>query len=329
MESAEFRLHATAPSGSFFNFADSGNKNNGHGSILMSWFAVQTGDALYFDDTYFENPTDGGRFAGIGLIWLSQFKESISRTLPISWYGNGSNPVAVFREAANDPKDFYMAVKGGKAHLSHGNMDAGTFVFDLNGVRWAMDPGNQRYYLLNKIGFNLSGHCQECPRWTLLTKKNQGHNTITINDQLYHVDGKASIIDFKDGVQPEVTIDLTPLYNGNITSAHRRVVKESGSSILIDDLIEINDSTKLITWGMMTVADVQPTKTGAILSQEGKELELTILSPPNISVSIISLDPAPLEIDKQIESFKRIEIRIPAYVVKNGIENIKVRLSEK
>ena len=36
--------------------------------------------------------------------------------------------------------------------MIHGNMDAGTFVFELNGVRWVVDPGNQSYYPLNKIG---------------------------------------------------------------------------------------------------------------------------------------------------------------------------------
>ncbi|MFT4569063.1 MAG: hypothetical protein ACI9FN_004033, partial [Saprospiraceae bacterium] len=68
---------------------------------------------------------------------------------------------------------------------------------------------------------------------------------------------------------------------------------------------------------------------GAVLSQDGKELNLTILSPENVSISIISLDPAPLEIDKQIESSKRIEIRVPAYTVESGTGNIQVRLSSK
>ncbi|MFT6868395.1 MAG: hypothetical protein ACJA08_003248, partial [Cyclobacteriaceae bacterium] len=44
---------------------------------------------------------------------------------------------------------------------------------------------------------------------------------------------------------------------------------------------------------------------------------------------VISLDPAPMEIDKQIENFKRIEIRVPAYTVEGGKGNIQVRLSAK
>ena len=329
MESASFRLHATAPSGQFFNFADSGDKNNGGGSVLMSWFAGKTSDKLYFDEKFYENPVDAGRFTGPGLVWLSEFNEEKSSKLSNEWYGNGENPVAVFRGKGDNPNQFYLGVKGGKAHLSHGNMDAGTFVFDLNGVRWVMDPGNQRYYLLNKIGFNLAGHCQECPRWTLLTKKNQGHSTITVNDELFNVDGHAKIVNFEDGANPEVTIDLTELYTNNLSSLTRRFVKESDQSILIEDSYVVNDSTETITWGLMTLADVQPTKNGAILTQEGKQLKLDILSSEDLNISVISLDPPPLEIDKTIENFKRIEIRIPAYLAEAGKGQLKVRLSAK
>ncbi|MBT6767164.1 MAG: hypothetical protein HOA90_21745, partial [Prolixibacteraceae bacterium] len=180
MESPSFVLQATAPSGEAFNFADCGSTNRGRVAVLMTWFASKTGDDLYLDSEFFAKPENMGRMAAPGLIWLSQFEKKKSSSLTTQWHGNGKNPVAIFRDKEND---FYLGAKGGKAHLSHGNMDAGTFVFELNGVRWVIDPGNQSYYPLNKIGFNLSGHCQDCPRWTLLTKRNDAHSTITVNDE--------------------------------------------------------------------------------------------------------------------------------------------------
>jgi hypothetical protein len=206
-------------------------------------------------------------------------------------------------------------------------MDAGTFVFELDGVRWVIDPGNQSYYPLNRIGFKLSDHSQDGERWTLLTKKNQGHSTVTVNDARFLVNGQATISDFKDSGTPEVTIDMTPLYGNNLKSFSRRFVKESNRSVLIEDHFEINDSTKTITWGLMTQAEVQPTKTGALLKQGGKSLRLEFFSTPGLSVSVISLEPPPLKIDKTIENLKRIEIRIPAWTVENGKGEIKVRLS--
>lgn len=327
MESVDFNLYVTAPSGYFFNFADSGDKKDGDDSVLRAWFAAKTGDGLYFDQAFFEKPEEAGRFAGPGLVWLSQFSQRKVSELPLNWHGNGANPVAVFRGDKADPGHYFLAVKGGKANLSHGNMDAGTFVFELDGVRWVTDPGNQSYYPLNRIGFKLSDHSQDGERWTLLTKKNQGHSTITVNDARFLVNGQATITEFKNSSTPEVSIDMTPLYGNNLKSLSRRFVKESNQSVLIEDSFEINDSTKTITWGLMTQAEVQPTKTGAILKQDDKTLKLEILSKPGLSVSVISLDPPPLSIDKTIENLKRIEIRIPAWMVENGKVNLKVRLS--
>jgi hypothetical protein len=327
MESADFFLHVTAPSGYFFNFADSWDKKDGEDSVLRAWFAAKTGDGLYFDKNFFEIPEEAGRFAGPGLVWLAQYSQRKVSELPLNWHGNGANPLAVFRGDKADPGQFFLAVKGGKANLSHGNMDAGTFVFELDGVRWVTDPGNQSYYPLNRIGFKLSDHSQDGERWTLLTKKNQGHSTITVNDARFLVDGQATITEFKNSSTPELTIDMTPLYGNNLNSLKRRVVMESNQSVLIEDRIEINNSTKTITWGLMTQAEVQPTKTGAIFKQDGKSLKLEILSQPGLSVSVISLDPPPLAIDKAIENLKRIEIRIPAWTVEDGRTTLKVRLS--
>ncbi len=328
MESADFFMHVSAPSGYFFNFADSWDKKDGDDSVLRAWFAAKTGDGLYFDKDFFEKPVEAGRFAGPGLVWISEYSQQKVSELPINWHGNGVNPVAVFRGDKANPGHYFLAVKGGKASISHGNMDAGTFVFELNDVRWVLDPGNQLYYPLNRIGFKLADYSQDGERWTLLTKKNQGHSTITVNDARFLVNGQATITGFQDSGTPEVTIDMTPLYGNNLKSLSRRFVKESNQSVLIEDRFEINDSTKTITWGLMTQADVQSTKNGAVLKQDGKELKLTILEPEGISVSIISLDPPPMEIDKTMENLKRIEIRIPAWIVKDKKGGIKVRLSE-
>ncbi len=327
MESAKFRLLATAPSGDYFNFADSGDKNSGDGAVLLAWFAAKTGDRLFFDQPFFENPENAGRLAGPGLVWLSQLSFQKTSELPLNWHGKGANPVAIFRGEKEDAGQFYLGVKGGKAQLSHGNMDAGTFVFELDGVRWVLDPGNQRYYLLNKIGFDLAGSCQDCERWTLLTKKNQGHSTITVNNARFNVTGYAPITDFKGGEKPEVTIDMSEVLADQVASLQRRFVKENNRSVLVEDQFEVNNATTNITWAIMTTAEVIPVKNGAILKQDGKELRLSILSPGELNVSVISLDPPPLEIDKTIDNLKRIEIRIPAYILQERKGLIQVRLS--
>lgn len=333
IESADFRVMCNAPSGWYYNFADCGDQRKDNGDITLAWFATRTGNSTFYEKERFLAPVEGmnklGRNDGAGLVWVSQFKEKEDIKAPLVWKGNGDNPIVIFKADDNDASQYYFGGKGGKGTVNHGNMDGGSFIFELNGIRWAIDPGNQRYHTLEKAGFDLWKRCQDCERWTLLTKNNYGHSTLTVDNQLHKVNGKAVFTDFKDGGggQPEATLDLTATFEGQLESVHRRFVRDSETSLLIEDKIVVTDSTQMVTWQMMTVADVEIIKGGAILKQEGKQLRLENLSHSNISVSVISLDPAPLALDRQIENLKRIELRIPAYLFDKKRTTLKVRLS--
>ncbi len=332
-ESAVFRMLANAPSGWYYNFADCGDQRSEGGDVILAWFAAKSGNPHFFEKERFLNASEISdklfRLSGASMAWLSQYQEEDGEKVPTAWKGEGSNPVVIFTGGEDDPHGYYFGGKGGRGMVNHGNMDGGSFIFELNGVRWSIDPGNQNYHELEKVGFDLWGRCQSCERWTLLTKNNFGHSTITINDSLHRTDGLVTLTDFKDGTNPEATFDLGPTLGDLVKSASRRFVKDSPVSITIEDEIEISEKTQLITWQMMTTADVEIAEYGAILKQEGKSLKLENLSHPGLSISVISLDPAPLALDRQIEGLKRIEIRIPAWSIKDGKTQIKVRLSEE
>lgn len=331
VESADFRLLSVAPSGMYYNFADCGDTGGKTGDITLAWFAKQTGNPLYLERDKFLMSPEGmeklPRLAGAGLVWLSQFETEKATKLPLAWKGDGINPVVIFRSPDDEPRQYYFGGKGGRATVSHGNMDAGSFIFELDGIRWVVDPGNQDYHEIEKTGFNLWANCQGCQRWNLLTKNNYGHSTITINDALHVNNAFASITDYKDGEKPEATIDMSKVFGGLIESASRRFIKEDNSSLLIEDKLSLSDSTKLITWQLITTADVEIVNGGAILKQKGKQLQLKNLSHPELTVSVISLDPPPLALDRKIEGLKRIEIRIPAYLFPEKKGVLTVRLS--
>lgn len=329
--SATFRALSNAPSGWYYNYADCGDKRSDGGDIILAWFAAKTGNSTFFEKERFLKPVEEmgelSRLSGAGLVWLSQYKETGEQKLPVAWKGEGANPIVIFTGGENDPHQYYFGGKGGRGTVNHGNMDGGSFIFELNGVRWAVDPGNQSYHELEKTGFDLWGKCQDCERWTLLTKNNFGHSTLTINNQLHNVDGLSVIEEFKDGYRASATFDMTAAFAGQLKSAIRMFVKDSPTSLYIADNIELSDSTKQICWQMMTTAEVVPVEGGAILKQDGKELKLEILSPEQVSFSIVSLCPAPLKLDRQIENLKRIELRLPAWIFENEKAEIRVRLS--
>ncbi len=330
-ESAIFRSLSNAPSGWYYNYADCGDKRSENGDILLAWFASKTGNKTYFEKDRFLRPAEEmgmlSRVAGASLVWLSQYEEKEEVKVPTEWKGEGANPVVFFTGGENDPHNYYFGGKGGRGMVNHGNMDGGSFIFELNGVRWVIDPGNQSYHSLEKTGFDLWARCQECERWTLLTKNNFGHSTISINDELHKVEGLVTLSDFKSGDQPEATFDMSPTLAGQVASASRRFVRDSPTSLVIEDNIELSEETKLITWQLMTTADVKLVDGGAILIQDGKELKLENLSHSDLDISVVSLYPAPLELDRQIEGLKRLEIRIPAWTIEGKNCQIKVRLS--
>jgi len=297
--------------------------------MVLAWFAAETGNAMFLERARFmreaEQMGELPRYAGAGLVWLSQFEEETNTEVPQNWRGDGSNPVVFFR--SDDAREYYFGGKGGRGTVNHGNMDAGSFIFELDGVRWVVDPGNQSYHELEKTGFNLWGRCQECERWKLLTKNNYGHSTLTVNDKLHVVDGMATITDFQDISQPEATLDMAPVFGDALDAAQRRFVKENDHSLLIEDQFSINENTESITWQLMTTAEVEIMDDGAILRQEGKQLRMTNLSHPELKVSVVQLDPPPLQLDRNIEGLKRLEIRMPAYVFADPEQTLRIRLS--
>lgn len=332
-ESAMFRVLCNAPSGWYYNFADCGDKRGVNGDAILAWFATKTGNKAFFEEDRFLMPVEQmkslGRLDGAALVWISQYKEKSEVEVPTAWKGEGENPIVIFTGGDNDPSQYYFGGKGGKATVSHGNMDGGSFIFELNGVRWVVDPGNQDYHELEKTGFNLWSNCQDCERWTLLTKNNYGHSTLTVDDQLHVVNGLATLKKFSGGDKPEATIDMAATFKDQLAKAQRTFIKDTPKSLVIEDEIELLASTRLVTWQLITQADIEYTDYGLNLLQDGKKLKVENLSHPGLLFSVVSLDPAPLKLDRQMEGLKRIELRIPAWKMQDRKDKIKIRLSSE
>jgi hypothetical protein len=336
-ESAIFRVLMNTPSGWYYNFADCGDKRSENGDITLAWFASKSGDELFFErNRLLRSPSEIGklrRLDGAGLVWLAQYEKKLYSDLPSAWKGEGSNPVAVFTGGSSDPYGYYFGGKGGSGTVNHGNMDAGSFIFELNGIRWVFDPGNQNYNDLEKEGFDLWNKSQDSQRWTLLNKGNFGHSTLSVNDQLHIVDGKATIADFKEGENPQVTFDLTPTFKGQLKSAERTFTKDSSVSLVIEDKIEIDEITEIVTWQLITTLDVEITPEGATIYKSEyssvtpvKKLYVENISHPKIQMNVVSLDPPPLALDRRVKGLKRIELKIPSSNIEGKNLNIKVRL---
>jgi hypothetical protein len=338
IESATYRLMTNAPSGFSFNYSDAGLGRIDLGTWgILSWFAQETGNALYMNKDKFlsltkeaiQNNENLSRLAPAALIWMARFEKEEEGTLPVYWKGEGKNPIAVFRAEKDENTGFYLGMKGGSASVNHGNMDVGSFILEIGGVRWSIDPGSQSYHELEQImGDGLWDESQEGERWTLLTKNNYNHSTLTVDDKLHRVEGYAPIEEFSvDRAPQSVTLDLGEIFGGQLMNASRQFIKEDGRTLqIVDEIVPEND-TERVTWRMMTKAEVQTTEYGALLTQDNKELKLKINEPSGMQFSVVSVDPPPLPYDKEMEGLKRLELQIPAYIFEEyAVNTISVTL---
>jgi hypothetical protein len=327
IKSADYKVQMNAPSGMYYDFADCGTDRNANGDIILAWFATKTGNASYLEKERFLMPIEKmskqSRLVGLALVWLSQFEASTSTKEKQNWKGDGENPIVVFR----DKNDFYFGCKGGRATTSHGNMDAGSFIFEYKGERFLSDMGNQNYHDLEKVGFDLWNSKQDGERWTLLTKNNFGHSALSVNNEHFYVDGDVKLIHFEEGKKPKAEFDLTPLYFGNVKHAKRTFLKDKANAVLITDHIRASEKTEQVTWQLITDKEVELTKSGALLKSGGKQVRIVNQSHPNIKFNIVPLDPPPLALDKTMKGLKRLELQIPVSEFTKGETVIKVRIS--
>ncbi|WP_083336896.1 heparinase II/III family protein [Polaromonas sp. JS666] len=266
--SAEFYAHAIGPSGKYFNFADS---NEGQELPCAIVYLARELDqpALVTAKRQMIRDRQGlsDRFAPLSVLWWPT--KTGGNTAPTSFSGQGAQPLAIWRSSWSDPNAWWFAIKAGGAAHSHAHMDAGSFVLDLDGLRWAKDLGMQDYSSLESRGIDLWNMKPGSSRWRVFRLSAEAHNTLTLDGQAHSARGMATL---RMVAEREALIDLTPaLLPGQVTRATRRARFLDDAVQLDDELLGARpDST--VRWAMATEAEVRLEGTTAFLAQKGKRL---------------------------------------------------------
>src|SRR5690606_21237114 len=164
---------------------------------------------------------------------------------------------------------------------NHGHMDVGSFVLELNGVRWFHDLGSENYTQLESAGLDIWKSNQESDRWKVFRYHNKAHNTLTIDDKPQNVNGHAEIDNIKGKIMA-ASLNLTPLYTESIEFAGRKFEVLKDEQIKITDSIINNAEISTIRWSMLTKATPEIINANTIvLRQDSEELKLQILLPVN------------------------------------------------
>ncbi|HQE81363.1 MAG TPA: heparinase II/III family protein [Candidatus Hydrogenedentes bacterium] len=304
LKTPEFYLHATGPTGLFFNFSDCGPR--GGIAPAMHWLAQRRRepDMLWREKRELQDFSNmkphadgsGERMLPFLLIWAQAIGE-LHAPRQLHWHGDGPTPVAMHRNAWEETAT-YVAIKGGSPSTNHGHMDTGSFVLDMDGVRWALDLGGQDYHGLESIGINLWNMNQNSERWTVFRLSNLSHNTLVVDGRPQLVKSYSPIIAFSDDANaPHTIVDMTPAYEGQLAEA-RRGVRLLGKSALVQDEVCSLGNSASVRWGMVTGAKITISDSAtAILEQDGRTLSLRVLSPESATLEIYETENPPHDYD--------------------------------
>ena len=288
---AEYPDLVTGPSGMTFNYADGGM---GRGTDCAPWWFAKRfsrPDILaYFEKAAFAEhcadraPMDGDRHAkrlfAFTLFWLQPLPDGLAPKAPLTWSSGGDVPITIQRTSWDNAKALFVGLKAGSPSAPHGHMDAGSFVLDADGVRWAYDLGMESYNRIESRKMDLWNSKQNSDRWRIFRLSSLSHNTLVIDGQNQFAKGKATVVSFREGPESEAVLDLSPVYTNAARVTRNGTLLPSGEYTLTDTLKGLTPGAR-VRWAMMTKATPDAQRTGAILLREaGKQLRLSALYDP-------------------------------------------------
>jgi hypothetical protein len=309
------------PTGLFFNYAD--GAETGYAPSVLYWFSERFGTPVTLawiaatrrrwkgerGAGHRANGREGGSRFGLELLWLPPVRpedEKHVQELPLDWQDRGVVPVAVFRSRWNDSEAWFVGFKAGSPSHNHGHMDAGSFVLEAYGVRWAVDLGAESYHRIESLGLSLWDRQQNSDRWRVFRLNNFSHNTLTIDGALHRVEGQARLSHFvPDPASPWAEADLTPVYASQVAQAVRRLTFLERRGLVVADHLQGLRPGACVEWGMMTRATVASEGSDLLLSQNGRRLRLMASGTPG-HWEVRETDPPPAPHDSPNPGVRRV-----------------------
>ena len=281
-ETALYPAVVTGPSGLWFNYSDS--SGSGGSSPATWWFArrlgktaaVTDGEVRAFREACAGKGRDLARTFPFTLFWVGEDIASSKSPPPDIWVGGGEVPIGVVSGGRSDKDAAFVAIKGGSPSYNHGHADAGSFVLDLLGERWAFDLGAENYREVEKaIGpSGLWSPEPDSKRWSVFRIGSQGHNTLMIDGKgqdprgwapVYESQSKAGALYVKlSGVYPQAEL------------VGRTVACGQTSARITDTVVARGGAP--VRWAMNTDAEIELRGRTAILRKRGRAVKAEILS---------------------------------------------------
>lgn len=259
---AEYPIYLSGKAGSY-NYSDN-DMVDAYGYLNM-WFVHTYGDYSWnwYHKYYMEKGYDPTVYD-----LLYYYPAEYGGDAPVNldkFYTNQA--VTTMRHDFTDPMSSFLGFKGGLNGAPHGDVDIGSFIYDIYGYRWAEDFGKDDY--------NLTGYWEIAPggtRWNYYRKNAMGHNTLVFNP----TKGANQTVGAYAGKTEQVLneenggytiLDMTDAYQDNAVSVKRGFAYFDRTQVLIRDEFTLK-APGTAYWQMHTKATVE-------ISEDGKTATLT------------------------------------------------------
>lgn len=314
LKTADYKVQMRGNTGLEFNYSDY------HLDIdnqpVLSWFAAELSrPELQEHEAYvLRTLAEGGqgryvtsRLTPLELIWweTGRTRKKSSKGLQV-WSASGGVPVVTMRTGDRNG-NAYLAFKGGTANQSHGHQDVGGFIYEHEGVRWALDQGTESYDKMREASLDLWDYSQNSSRWQTFRPGPDAHNIIRIDGEPLLTEGKVTDLEVvQEGGCAKAEMDLMPVYDSSkVRSVKRIVCMDRRGNLTLEDIVVAADDSITVTSQWLTDASVAHESTGLSLSKEGKTIHI-VLS-PDVKVEIVDVS-APAGIQNSPNpGFKRLE----------------------
>lgn len=217
---------------------------------------------------------------------------------PIQAYG--------MHEDYNDRSGGFAATHAGNTTGAHNHYDTGSFIYDVNNVRWAMDLGWEPY----------SNSANDDDKYR---RRAEGHNVIVYNPGTEPGMTEGTSLIERTGSSEKssfVIMNNTPANSAYTTSARRGIMlTDSRRSLIVRDEIKIKKPVEAY-WFMHTPAMIKIVDNStAILIKDGKQVKLTVKA--SVPIELTQMRAEPLESSPKISQtantgISKIAIRFKA-----------------
>ena len=225
----------------------------------------------------------------LSLLWLDTsigVDESSLPKLDIAYYGEG---LVTMRDTWEYGSASFVGIHGGFNQIVHGQLDAGSFVYDYSGVRWIKEIGSTPYDTSVSGDYNDNGG-----RWRLFRSKAEAHNTIVIVNSNTSKEGTDQVVkagaslerfenDNKGGI---AVLDMSAVYNGLGAEKAKRGLffTDDRSSVVIRDEITLSEANSTVYSFFLTdtaVEIAEDRQTATLTHISGQQMQMEFITTGN------------------------------------------------